>query len=172
MLFGFCRISISGIIPIPYLAIARGSPYVVPSVYDKIVLLIHRFEDSSYELASACCSAGQRISRFFRASSLLSELKAFSSSISNEVSVSGFSNSSSSCGLHIRFHTSGLSRVEKFFPRFLRPDLIYLGDSIFLLRISPIPIGRTPEFWSEVSGDTICTPLGFYRGNFTCFSIG
>ena len=55
---------------------------------------------------------------FSRASSLLSELNAFSASISNMASGSGFSISSSSCGLHIRFHTSGRSRVENFFRDF------------------------------------------------------
>ena len=37
--FGFCRSSIGGVIPIPYIAIARGSPCVVPSVNVKTVLL-------------------------------------------------------------------------------------------------------------------------------------
>ena len=43
----------SGIIPIPYIAIARGSPCVVPSVDVKTVLLTYKFEGCLYELASA-----------------------------------------------------------------------------------------------------------------------
>ena len=70
------------IIPIPYIAIARGSPCVVPSVDVKIVFLTYKFEGCLYGLASARCSAGQGISTFFRASSVLNELKAFSASIS------------------------------------------------------------------------------------------
>ena len=42
-----------GIIPIPYIVIARGSPCVVPSVDVETVLLTHRFDGCSYELASA-----------------------------------------------------------------------------------------------------------------------
>ena len=55
--FGFCKSSISGIIPIPYIAIARGSLCVVPAVDVKTGLLTYKFEGSSYELASACYSA-------------------------------------------------------------------------------------------------------------------
>ena len=43
--FGFCRSLISGIIPIPYIAIAKGSPSVVPSVEIKTVLLTYKLRD-------------------------------------------------------------------------------------------------------------------------------
>ena len=59
-----CRSSISGIIPIPHIALVRGSPCVVPSVDVKTVLLTYRFEGCLYELASAWCSAGQKIFTF------------------------------------------------------------------------------------------------------------
>ena len=90
---GFCRSSLSEIIPIPYIAIARGSPCVLPSVDVKTVFLTYKFEGCLYELASAWCSSGQRISTFSRASSLLSELKAFSASKSSMAFIFGFSNS-------------------------------------------------------------------------------
>ena len=116
--FGFCRSSISGIIPIPSIAIARGSPCVVPSVDVKTVLLTYKFEGCLYELASAWCSAGQRISTFFRASSLLSELKAFSASISSMASVSGFSNSFLKLWIAYSIPHFWLKQSWKFFPRF------------------------------------------------------
>ena len=59
-----CRSSISGIIPIPYIALVRGSPCVVPSINVKTVLLTYRFEGCLFELASAWCSAGPRIFTF------------------------------------------------------------------------------------------------------------
>ena len=58
------------------------------------LLMSSKLEGCLYELASACCSAGQKISTFVRAiCSLLSELKAFSASINSMASVSDFSNS-------------------------------------------------------------------------------
>ena len=78
--------SVSGITPIPYIAIARGSACVVPSVKVKTVLLTYRFEGCLNELSNACCSAGQRNSTSFRESSLLRTLKAFSA-IKNEYGV-------------------------------------------------------------------------------------
>ena len=43
--FGFCRSSISQIIPFPYIAFARGSPCIEPSVDVKIVVLTDRFDE-------------------------------------------------------------------------------------------------------------------------------
>ena len=145
--FGFCKSSISGIIPIPYIANARGSLCVVPAVDVKTGLLTYKFEGSSYELASACYSARQKISTFFRAGSLLRELKAFSASISSMAFVS--QTLSTSCGYDFRFHTSGLSRVGKFSRDF--SDLIYcvILLPIIRLRISPKPMGFTPGFLSR-----------------------
>ena len=50
---GFCRSSISEIIPIPYKATARRSTYLVPSVDVKTVFLTCKFEGCLYEVASA-----------------------------------------------------------------------------------------------------------------------
>ena len=62
--FSFCGSSISGFIPNPYIAIARGAPCVVPSVDIKNVLLTYKGNESFYELTTTCCSAGQRTSLF------------------------------------------------------------------------------------------------------------
>ena len=93
-------------------------------------------------MTSACCSAGQKNSTFHRASSLLSELKAFSASISGTVS----QNRSSSCGYH------NLAYAElSIFPRTSRS---YFIDWVIVLQIIgfrtlPIPIGLNPEVFSR-----------------------
>ena len=51
----FFKSSISGIIALPYKAISRGSPWVVPSVDVKTVLLTWKSKGCS----SAYCSAGK-----------------------------------------------------------------------------------------------------------------
>ena len=90
---GFCMSSIGGIILIPYIAIARLTPCTAHLVDVKNVLLRYKLEECLFEMASACCSAGQKISTFSIGSFLLSELKAFSASISKMASISGFSSS-------------------------------------------------------------------------------
>ena len=52
------------IIPIQLIAMGRISSCVVPLVDVKTVSLLYKFEGCLYELASACCSAGQKISTF------------------------------------------------------------------------------------------------------------
>ena len=110
----------------------------MPSVDVKTVLLTYRFEGCLYELASARCSAGQRISLFSRASHLFSELKAFSASISSMASVSGFSNSFLKLWIAYSIPHFWPKQSWKFFPRFLRFDFIHwvIGLSIIFLRTS------------------------------------
>ena len=57
------------------------------------MLVTYNFEGVLYEFTRACCNAGQRAGIFFRAKSVLSELKAFSASIKSMASASAFSNS-------------------------------------------------------------------------------
>ena len=52
----------NGIIPIQLIAMGRVSSCVVPLVDVKTVSLLYKFEGCLYELASACCSAGQKMS--------------------------------------------------------------------------------------------------------------
>ena len=85
------------------------------------------------------------------ASSRLSELKAFSASITSMASVSGFSNSFLKLWIAYSIPHFWPKQSWKFFPRFLRSDFIHwvIVLPIILLRTSPIPMGRTPGFLSS-----------------------
>ena len=146
----FCRSSISGIITIPYIATARGSPRVVPSVQVKTVLLTYRFEGCLYELPAHDVVPNKDF-LLFRASSLLSELKAFSASKSSMACVSGFSNSLLELWIAYSIPHFWPKQSWKFFPILLRSDFIHwvIVLPIILLRDSPIPMGRTPGFLSR-----------------------
>ena len=88
---------------------------------------------------------------FLRAISLLSELRAFSASISSMASVSGFSNSFLKLWIAYSIPHFWPKQSWKLFTRFLRSDFIHwvIVLPIILLRTSPIPMGCTPEFLSR-----------------------
>ena len=72
----------------PYIAIAYGSPCVVPSL-DKIAFLFTKSYDGlEYEFCFAGSIEGHIFAKFFKASILFRELNAFSASISNIASES------------------------------------------------------------------------------------
>ena len=88
--------------------------------------------------------------QFFRASSLLSKLKAFSASISSMLSVSGFSKSFLKLWIAYSIPHFWPKQSWKFFPTFLRSAFIHwvIVLPIIRLRTSPIPMILTPEFLS------------------------
>ena len=88
---------------------------------------------------------------FFRATSLLSELKAFSASISSITSVSGFSNSFLKLWIAYSIPHFWPKQSWKFLPRLLRSDFLHcvIFLPIILLRTSPIPMGHTHGFLSR-----------------------
>ena len=111
---------------------------------------------------------------FFRVSSLLSKLKAFSASISSMASVSGFSNSFLKLWIAYLIPRFWPKQSWKNFPRFLRSEFIHwvIVLPIILLRTSHITMGRIPGFFCpEVSGETSCKLLSFHGDNFTCYCI-
>ena len=112
----------------------------------------------------------------FRASSLLSELKAFSASISSVASVSSFSNSFLKLWIACSIHHFWPKQSWKNFPRFLVSDFIHwvIVLPIILLRTSPIPMCRTPVFLSRgIRRNELCAVRFFFKGeNFTHYFIG
>ena len=83
-------------------------------------------------------------------SSLLSEVKAFSASIISMAFFCGFSNSFLKLWIAYSIPHFWPKQNWQLFPSFLRSDFIHwvIVFSSILLRTSPIPMGRTPDFLS------------------------
>ena len=82
---------VQGKVASPYIAIANGSPCVVPSLDRTTFIFMRSLDGLEYELFIASSIDGHIFGMFFKASFRFRELNAFSASISNILSEYVFS---------------------------------------------------------------------------------